>query len=207
MLNGSDANSRSQSSRPSSAYQTFKYNLVDVDRISEAYEELAPTGQGKRGLGHLTRSGIVTLCACWEQYAKDVIIEGVELIREAATTPDDLPDRVKQVLSRKVRDAKHHLKPLELAGNGWRDVYLGYAKADVGRMHSPKAGNIQELMSSYLGVTEQLSDAWTSGKDTVNDFVDLRNSIAHKGRREKGYTKFYEVRAAVSMMHNDCDRD
>ena len=187
---------------PSSAYKTFKYNLVDVTRLSEAYEALAPTGQGKRGLGHLTRSAIVTLCACWEQYVEDLIVEGVELIREAAKTPDDLPERVKTVLSKKVRTAKHDLKPLELAGAGWREVYLGYAKDDVGSMHSPKAGNIQDLMSDYLGLTEQLSDAWACGRGGINDFVGLRNAIAHKGRREKGYTKFREVLEAVNMVHS-----
>ena len=186
---------------PSTAYQTFKYNLVDVHRLSEAYEALAPTGQGKRGLGHLTRSAIVTLCACWEQYAEDVILEGVESIRGTAATADDLPERVKQVLSRKVRNAKHDLKPLELAGDGWREVYFAYARDDVGKMHSPKAGNIQDLMSDYLGMTEQLADAWTCGRDGLNNFVGLRNSIAHKGRREKGYTKFWEVLEAVEMIH------
>ena len=185
---------------PSRAYKTFNYNLVDVSRLDQAYKELAPTGQGKRGLGHLTRSAIVTLCACWEQYAEDVIVEGVGWIRKEAKSPNDLPDRVKQVLSEKVRREKHDLKPLELAGAGWRDVYMGYAKNDVGNMHSPTAKNIQGLMVDYLGVTEQLTDTWSCGEDKVNGFVDLRNSIAHKGRGEKGYTKFREVRAAVDMI-------
>ena len=186
---------------PSKAYKTFEYNLVDVSRLAEAYEELAPTGQGKRGLGHLTRSAIVTLCACWEQYAEDVIVEGVEWIRKRADTPNDLPHRVKHVLSEKVRTARHNLKPLELAGAGWREVYLGYAKSDVRNMHSPKAGNIQDLISDYLGVTAQLAAAWSCGKDSVNDFVDLRNSIAHEGRRGNRYTKFWEVQRAVDMIH------
>ena len=75
---------------PSKALGTFEYNMDDVHRLVQAYEALKPTGQGRRGLGHLTRSSIVTLCACWEQYIEDVIIEGVTHFTDQIDSPDSL---------------------------------------------------------------------------------------------------------------------
>ena len=186
---------------PSNAYGTFKYNVVNVERLAKAHEALAPTGQGKRGLGHITRSAIVILCACWEQYAEDVILEAVTHIGGGAGNPGDLPKQVRKVLGCKVQNAKNKLKPLELAGRGWQDVYTAYAKNDVGEMHSPKAENIQKLMKDYLGIGVKVYDAWTHGKDRLDEFVGLRNSIAHKGRAMGKYIKFHEVGTSIELVH------
>jgi len=187
---------------PSIAYRTFKDNLVDVNRLREAHAELAATGRGKRGLGHITRSAIVTLCACWEQYAEDLILEAAIYIKDRVDSPDDLPKHVQKVLSGKVVNAKHKLKPLELAGLGWKNVYVNYAEIDVGNMHSPKAEHIQKLMLDYLGISDKVYEAWAHGnKVKIDKFVNLRNSIAHRGRRAGKYIKFNDVGTSVELIH------
>jgi len=185
---------------PSNASNTFHYNMDDVYRLEEAYEALKPTGQGRRGLGHLTRATIVTLCACWEQYIEDVIVEGVEHLQAQARTPDDLPLKVRKVISNKVKEAKHELKPLELAGLGWKDTYLAFAKEEIGNLHSPKTENIEHLLSNYLGLDQPIRELWTCGKEGLDDFVGLRNSIAHKGKATGKYIKFWEVGSSITLI-------
>ena len=185
---------------PSRAVNTFDYNMVDVRRLVEAYQVLKPTGQGRRGLGHITRSAIVTLSACWEQYIEDLIIESVELIKNQATSPVDLPLPARKVISRRVKDAKHELKPLELAGNGWQDLYLAFARADVGNLHSPKSENINRLMSDYLGTNLPIWEMWGCSRDDLDSFVGFRNSIAHKGRAMEKYIKYWEVGFSISLI-------
>ena len=185
---------------PSVAFGSFNYNIADVYRLVEAYEALKPTGQGRRGLGHLTRSSIVTLCACWEQYIEDVIIEGVEHLKGQANNPRDLPLTVRKVLSKRVRDAKHELKPLELAGQGWKDVYVAYAKDEVRTLHSPKTEKIQNLLSQYLGLEQHIKEMWSCSKEDLDNFVGLRNAISHKGRSTGKYIKYWEVNSAIELI-------
>lgn len=58
----------------SHAFGAFQYNLVDVERLIESHGALSGTGQGRRGLGHLTRAGVVLLCAAWELYLEHVLL-------------------------------------------------------------------------------------------------------------------------------------
>ncbi|MDE0097935.1 MAG: HEPN domain-containing protein [Gammaproteobacteria bacterium] len=185
---------------PSEAFGTCNHNRIDVHRLVEAYNALKQAGKGKRGLGHLTRSTIVTLCACWEQYIEDVIIEGVECLKTQIDHPDQLPLGVRKQISKKVKAAKHELKPLELAGEGWKEIYSVYAKDEVGRLHSPKTENIKELFFNYLGFTDQIEEKWACGKKGVDDFVNLRNLISHKGRSAGKYTKFWEVGSSIKLI-------
>ena len=184
----------------SKAFGTFNNNKIDVHRLVETYNALKPTGKGKRGLGHLTRSTIVTLCSCWEQYIEDVIIEGVECFKTQTDSPNQLPLGVRKKISKKVKTAKHELKPLELAGDGWKEIYSAYAKDAVGSLHSPKTENIKELFLSYLGFTDQIEEKWTHGKEGVDDFVNLRNKISHKGRSTGTYIKFWEVGSSIKLI-------
>jgi hypothetical protein len=45
--------------------------LTDVERIIVSHAQLNHKGLGRRGLGHITRSGILMLCAAWELYDVD----------------------------------------------------------------------------------------------------------------------------------------
>jgi hypothetical protein len=167
---------------PSDAFQNFRTNLEDVTALIESHEELNYEGQGRRGLGHITRSGVVMLCAAWEVYNEEVVVECVNFVQEYADEPSDLPLTVQKNLSRKVKNADHELKPLHLAGNGWKEVYIKYTEHDVGRLNTPKHGRINERYERYLGI-EDISDAWSIDADEIDDFVTVRGEIAHNGRR------------------------
>jgi hypothetical protein len=75
----------------SNAYGAFQYNLVDVDRLIESHGILSGTGQGRRGLGHVTRSAVIMLCASWELYLEHAVLEGLRFALQSTSSPDELP--------------------------------------------------------------------------------------------------------------------
>ncbi|WP_197030545.1 HEPN domain-containing protein, partial [Halomonas sp. BC04] len=109
---------------PSASFRKFENNLlIDVDRIIDSHYHLNHDGGGKRGLGHITRSGVLMLCAAWELYIEEVLLEGVDYFTHQLDSPKGLPKPVQKEIARSVKEAKHDLKPLELAGEGWKDLY------------------------------------------------------------------------------------
>lgn len=167
---------------PSQAYQDFKHNRVDVMRLIANHGSLHSGAPGKKGLGHITRSGVVMLCASWELYAETLLIEALTCLLRSCASPDQLPLNVQRSLSKYVREAKHELKPLSLAGDGWKAMLLEYANAECGALNTPKSGPLNALFKTFLDLTE-LSSCWSGdGKDRINRFVGVRGDIAHRGR-------------------------
>jgi len=166
---------------PSPALQKFESKLiVDVDKIISTHASINHSGQGRRGLGHLTRSGVVMLCAAWEVYIEEVILESVLYLSTELQHPKELPKKVQKELARVVKESKHELKPLELAGEGWKTLYKNHARETLVTLNTPKSGNLDKLFYRFLGI-EQLSSIWSNGVDGINQFVSIRGDIAHKG--------------------------
>lgn len=184
----------------SSAFGAFQFNLVDVDRLIESHGVLSGTGQGRRGLGHVTRGGVVMLCAAWELYLEHVLLEGLRFAIYSTGSPADLPTPVQKELSGFVKGHKHELKPLQLSGDGWRDVLGDRATNLVGDLNTPKAGPVNQLFNRLLGI-EQLSACWSIGADAVDEFVTARGDIAHRGRHS-GYVQMGRLRTHKENMHS-----
>ena len=165
----------------SNAFRAFQYNLVDVERLIESHGVLSGTGQGRRGLGHITRSGVVMLCAAWELYLEQVLLEGLRFGMAAATGPDQVPKPVQKELSNFVKNHKHELKPIQLAGDGWRGVLEDRVTNLADGLNTPKAGPVNRLFEMGIGI-KQISSCWSIGADSVDDFVTGRGDIAHRGR-------------------------
>ncbi|MGM0641858.1 MAG: HEPN domain-containing protein [Thermotogota bacterium] len=167
---------------PSSSFNKFETDLiVDVSRIIKSHGQLNHNGGGRRGLGHITRSGVLMLCAAWELYMEDVLIEGVKYFIEKLEHPTDLPKSVQQEMARHVKESKHELKPLELAGEGWKSLYLNHANQVLQGLNTPKSTNLDPLFKRLLGVNA-VSDWWSLGSRAINNFVSTRGDIAHRGR-------------------------
>jgi len=173
---------------PSTSFLKFETNmLTDVDRIISSHKQLNHDGRGRRGLGHITRSGVLMLCAAWELYIEEVMLEGVTYFSGKLDNPKDLPKSVQKELSIHVKDSKHELKPLELAGEGWKSLYRNHANDVLKGLNTPKSGNLDPLFKRFLGV-EELSNCWSRGKEVVNNFVSTRGDIAHTGRQAQYIT-------------------
>lgn len=181
--------------------------LVDVDRLIESHQSLSHGTQGRHGLGHITRSGTFLLCAAWELYVEELAVEVASLFAERASAPDDLPNEVRKELSKHVKNHNHELKPLDLAGDGWRLVYLSHAKQLVSGLNTPKAEPINVLFKRLTGWNKP-SDCWSCGSDYINSFVSVRGDIAHRGS-DADYIRLnklrddYRIRIAETALEMD----
>jgi len=166
---------------PSSALGKFEGVMMrDVDRIIQTHSSIQNGTPGNMGLGHLTGAGVLLLCAAWELYIEEVIIESVKHSIDRCVSPDDLPNIVKKTISDYVRNSKHQLKPLTMAGDGWKVIYLEIAREWVTGLNTPKSNNINEGFHKILGI-QNLSSSWTLGVKAINDFVTARGDVAHQG--------------------------
>lgn len=113
---------------PSNAYITFLHIRIDVIKLIETHTNYSKSTKGKKNLGHLTRSAVVMLCAAWERYNEDLLIECIDYICNGIADINLLNKEIKKTISRKVRDDKNEIKPIELAGDGWKTIWKNYCK-------------------------------------------------------------------------------
>ena len=166
---------------PSLALRKFEGPMIlDVNRMIQTHADITNGQQGNRGLGHLTRSGVLLLCAAWELYIEEVLVEAVEKIIERVASPSELPSPVKLRISEYIRASKHNLKPLEMAGDGWKLIYLEIAREWVIGLNTPNRHNVNIGFNRFIGYND-ISGSWILGEDVVNDFVSLRGGVAHRG--------------------------
>lgn len=195
----------------STSFNEFRYNMHDAKRLHQAHGVLSAATPGKKGLGHITRSGVVMLCAAWERYHESVLVEGVSYLSREIYDPNHLPLSVRKHLSAIAKQSAHELKPMELAGNGWRALYVAQATDETGSLNTPKSGKLKTLYDRLAGVPD-VSAFWTIGAQPIDDFVSTRGDIAHNGRKSPyitaGTLNYYINMiqdAAAEHDHNFCD--
>ncbi|MGV0998856.1 MAG: HEPN domain-containing protein [Fluviibacter sp.] len=195
----------------SSAFNEFRYNVLDAKRLHQAHGIVSLGTPGKKGLGHLTRSGVVMLCAAWERYNESVIVEAVSYLAKEIRDPNNLPLAVRKHLSAIAKQHLHELKPMELAGDGWRKLYVAQAIDETSSLNTPKSGKLKDLYERLTGLTD-VSAFWTIGAKPVDDFVSARGDIAHNGRKAPyittGTLQYYiQIIEQVASEHDNkfCD--
>lgn len=195
----------------SSAFNEFRYNIHDAKRLYQAHGVLSAATPGKKGLGHITRSGVVMLCAAWERYHEAVIVEGVSYLSKEVRDPNNLPLIVRKHLSAIAKQSQHELKPMELAGRGWRSFYVAQATDETSSLNTPKSGKLKTLYERLVGVPD-VAAFWSIGAQPIDDFVSTRGDIAHNGRKSPyvtaGTLNYYIgmiETAAAEHDHEFCD--
>ena len=141
------------------------------------------------------------LCACWELYSENVLIESSKYLSEKNNDPKGLPKDVQKNLSKIVKSAKHELKPLELAGDGWKTVYMDYCMHECRSLNTPKTENLKGLYKRYIGLND-ISSIWSSDAKDIDDFVSHRGHIAHNGRTSK-YVHAWQLRNYSDMIYGN----
>lgn len=154
--------------------------MKDVDRIIETHDSIQNGSPGNMGLGHLPRAGVLLLCAAWELYIEELLLEVVEKNIDRCMNPTELPDIVQKTIAKYVKDSKHQLKPLYLAGDGWKNIYIEIANEYVSSLNTPKQNNIDVMFHEIVGIKD-LSTNWSDGSSAINDFVKARGDVAHRG--------------------------
>ena len=125
------------------------------------------------------------LCAAWELYVEELLVESARILRGRAAAPDQLPLSVQKEIARAVKESKHELKALELAGDGWKAVYDSHVSLRASALNTPKSTNLDTLFEHLTGM-RNVSATWSIGAMAVNSFVAARGEIAHRGR-DAGY--------------------
>jgi hypothetical protein len=192
---------------PSSSLLNFEKNLItDVNRLIKSHSDLNHDGLGRRGLGHITRSGVVMLCAAWERYIEDVLIDSVNYLTGDIDLPTQLPTEIQKTISKEIKRDKDELRCLALAGAGWKDFYLECIKAKCERLNTPKSTLINSLFKEYTGLDE-ISSSWSKGATEIDDFVSERGAIAHTGCEAKyiniGDLKKYKQLIELTILETD----
>ena len=185
---------------PSEAYATFQAMRKDVvDLISAHYVFEYERGESKDALGYFIRSAMVMLCAAWERYNEDLLIESIDKARTHISSAAALPDVVQKTISGRVKRDKNELSPMEMADGGWKDLWRAFAKEETDALNTPNRGNLNALFKAYLGLPES-SRLWTDGgRTTVTKFVQDRGAVAHNGNRAR-HIDISELREYQDMI-------
>lgn len=184
---------------PSKAYINFLHIRVDVLKLVETHNFYTQNKPGRKSLGHLTRSAVIMLCAAWERYNEDLLLESINYISSNINDINNLNKTVKKTISNKVKKDRNEIKPIELAGIGWKMVWLDYAKLETEMLHTPKSAKLNLLFSTYLGIPVYTKIWKTKNPQEIDDFVSDRGEIAHNGNKAK-YITMNKLRKYQDMI-------
>lgn len=184
---------------PSNAYLTFLHMRIDVLKLVETHSLYTQNKRGRKNLGHLTRSAIVMLCAAWERYNEDLLLESIAYLTNTIRDINLLPKEIRKIISIKVKSDKNEIKPIELAGEGWKTVWLNYAKQETQLLNTPKSIKLKTLFSQYLGIADFISFWEVGTSSNIDDFVSDRGDIAHNGNRA-AYMRMDQLRKYQDLV-------
>lgn len=165
---------------PSTAYINFYRLLKDVDALIATHDIMHERKQGKKSLEHITKSGILLLCASWELYIEEILGVSISHVLRKCKEPAQLFKQSKKKAIKYLgsNDKKDELKYFRFAGDGWKSVVVDSYKKDLENFNTPKSDRIKKLFDDYLGI--DISKDWPKDSDNeIDKFVTLRGSIAH----------------------------
>lgn len=120
------------------------------------------------------------LCAAWERYIEDVLLDSARYLSVNLDSPKTLPKDVQKTIAKEIKKDDHELRCLDLAGDGWKDFYLEKIEEETDRINTPKSSVVDDLFKRFVGLSD-LSTNWTAGANKIDDFVKARGEIAHTG--------------------------
>jgi hypothetical protein len=168
---------------PSNAYINFLHIRIDVLKLIETHSFYVQKKRGRKDLGHLTRSAVVMLCAAWERYNEDLLLESISYLSKVTTDINNLNKQIKKTISAKVKNDKNEIKAIELAGDGWKSVWLSYAMEETELLNTPKSNKLKLLFNTYLGLPDYTALWKTCNPCKIDEFVSERGAIAHNGNQ------------------------
>lgn len=178
---------------PSCAYNTFKTNIKQVDKLLEAFVEMRSPTRGRKHLDHFTRAALIFLCSSWEVYIEQVANEAGKIISQRCTIPSSLPPTVQKELSKIVKHSKHDLSPIQFADE-WKEFYLKEILNYTSMLNTPKKHKILELFNKYLGISGDRIIRDVPTLSQINAIVETRGKIAHNVYAEQYLKKDTVVR-------------
>ena len=184
---------------PSKSYIDFLELLHDVELLRLTHIHYSKGLKGKKNLGYLTRSAIIMLCAAWERYNENLLLETIDIILQTNIVAQNLPKHTKQYLSEKVKENKNNIYPIELADNGWKNLWKGYAINETDALNTPNPDKLNTLYKRLLGI-EDYTSFWTKNSTIeISNFIKIRGEIAHNGSKSK-YVRFGSLLKFIDLV-------
>lgn len=179
----------------------FFSNVTEANDLAKIHLEIAGKKPGRKDkkVQILNKSSIVLLTACWETYVEEVVSAGFEFLIENCEAHSNIPSSVLVKSSKQLKDDKDNSSIWKLAGDGWKDILKEYGNEILGQkidyFHVPRPDNIDTLYENLLGM-KKVTSHWkwknmnnNAVKTKLNDFIDLRGSIAHKIKTDRNVWK------------------
>lgn len=197
----------------------FIENMDEVQQLTEIHLKMAGKGSGyKKDVQILNKSGIVLLTACWESFIEDLASEAFNFVVDKCPSHSKIPNSVLVKASKTLKDSQNGIEIWKLAGEGWRTILKDYGKEvlekEIDFFHVPRPDKIDDLFVKLIDL-KKISSEWkwkgmsnSSAKQKLEDFINLRGSIAHKIKTHKNvwkkdvdeYRKF--LYSLVVITHN-----
>lgn len=162
------------------AFGEYLDNLRDVHRLVLLHANLNGTGRGRRGLGHLTRGGVLLLCAAWERYTESVLVESATYLQRHLPSRTAMPPNVAQKVLNYANRNDNSWTAAQANGPTWGNIYVEYVQRQTGALNTPKYDNLKGLFANCLGVSD-VATFWSRPSKEITDFVSLRGEVAHRG--------------------------
>lgn len=185
----------------SNARVAFDKSAQDVQRLLEIHADVGGDAKGRRfGLEVLNKSAIVLITAVWEAYCEDIAAEALEHLIDHTPSASALPKELKKRIASDIKGGLNDIAMWNLADDGWKSLVaarLGAITAERNRrLNTPKSNQIDELFATAIGLVA-VSDAWswknmstTKAKTKLDNYVELRGAIAHRGAAATAVSKF-----------------
>lgn len=176
---------------PSTAYAEYQKNLTDVHRLVVLHKSLSGTGRGRRGLGHITRGGLLLLCAAWERYVETVVVEAATFLTQKLPNHAALPPLPQQKVTDFANSAKNAWTAAQVSTPVWKDIYLDALQRRTNALNTPKHEMLQPIFTDFLAVPD-IATLWPVPHTEVDAFVRLRGEVAHRGGQSQ-YIHFWQL--------------
>jgi hypothetical protein len=143
-------------------------------------------------------------CAFWEAFIEDLASDALTHLASHAESAIQLPKDLQKSVVEELQRRKHELAMWELAGDRWRNLLRDRAERIISindrTLNSPTSKNVDDFLRVQAGMP-CVSGAWhwhgtavIKARQRLDDFVGLRNKIAHRGT------------ADVAVLRRDAER-
>jgi len=176
----------------------LRSNVAEVKRLVSIHTQLTGHGPGRRyDVQVLNKSAILLVVATWESFIESLVLTSASFLVDHLNDISQVPKELKSSISHRLKIDKHNEAIWLLAGNGWKEQLLVEAKERIGRLHTPVAHNIDNLLCNTLGISLLSSHwHWPGGTNMnvvrrLQSLLDLRHEIAHGVKTSRSVTKKY----------------
>lgn len=178
--------------------KNLRANVSEVKRLLEIHRKLTGDGPGRRyDVQVLNKSAVLLVVATWEYFVESLVLTGVNFMAAQSTSIDQLPSSLRSAVATKLEKDAHDHAVWRLSGDGWRQEIIKEAQARITALNTPKATNVDNIVSCIFGI-ENLSSNWCwKGASAENvqrrlsSLLNLRHEIAHGVEASRSVTRQY----------------